>query len=316
MAKEYQLPEPEGVWRLPRPEATGLAFLLLCGGARYVLRLWRTRDPARIALVEVCKNFAVDHGLPGPVSLKTREDRVFCSRAHRLATVFPHVVGEGFRGDEESLQAAARLQAQFHQVMKIFPLSASLGNGVPPLGSMEAENLMAAMRSGPAPFDREAEEAWQDAASPWPWPEPDYEALPRQAGHFDWSPHNLLFRPGKPEVMALLDYDRVAERERALDLALGMARFSRAFAAKSAGGSNAGSEFRKACRIYLRAYHACEPLRREEIAAIPYLLYCQAQRNIRSILDVHYGHGDFSLDSDLGEQRILLREALAVGSAV
>jgi Ser/Thr protein kinase RdoA (MazF antagonist) len=317
LAREYGLPGLDGLWRLRRPEANSANFLLQSGGNRYVLRFWGIRDPLRLTHLEVLRGFAVDNGLPGPRSLVSRRDMVFAEQGGRLITMAPFVEGDYFRGDMGGLVAAATLQASFHAATGHFPLASTLGQGAPHAEEGAPPEAAEQARTGQGAFDREAAAALEECDC-WPDVPPDLQALPRQTCHLDWNPQNLLFRPGTPEVTALLDYDFAAVAERALDVALGMHKFARVFGPKTEAGEGEGADMRDRCRAYLESYSAvakaagAPSLSREEIDAIPYLIFSQARRNILFILRRHYQEGDGMSDYDLPKQRVLLREALAL----
>jgi len=209
------------------------------GGDREIVarihRPWVTR--ARLMMLHDVRGGLIDQGLPVPEPLRTVSGETAWRYTDRWMEAAEYVPNDGCADTWERLETAFALLGRLHDAIEAHGESAAF---VPPRVSdyalpatlrpwMDQTERLVAQAAGngtghPAEMVQAALETVHEASDilgvveEW-WEEGGY-LLPEQAVHGDFGGDNLLFRGA--DVVAILDFDFLAVRERLFDLAFAL----------------------------------------------------------------------------------------------
>ena len=136
--------------------------------------------------------------------------------------------------------------------------------------------------------------------------------LPKQIGHFDFNPHNLIYNPKNYRIIALLDFDLIRVSQRARDIALGMHKISRVFGNKTERKNDVGGSIPNRTQIFLNGYNKIVKLTKKEESAIPDLIIDEGIRKIIYLLKKSYLDNDSIIKYEINKQITLINEALTL----
>jgi len=315
----------------PQPQAgatNGIAHIITVSGdwiAR-VHRPWTT--PARLEDVHHILDFLRTAGYPIPAVLATPTGCTWTTLHDRLVEIHAFVPSDATADNDERSGMALELLACLHADLSALPPDAI----PPPLysthatpaamlaGLAETDHAFAALRAhtiyAEAAAAREAarallvtlDAAWAQYA----------ERLSRTYTHGDYGGDNILFRAGK--IVALLDFDFLAYRERVSDLARTLYWGSGAFGATRPAEPTSAETAQLTALLQRYQHAASSPLTTDELRALPYemariplFFIAEAGYLPATSSDLASLQQTLSLASQLGRAALLTEHATAFG---
>jgi Ser/Thr protein kinase RdoA (MazF antagonist) len=260
--------------------SSSLNLLVGSGSRRYVARVHRASvTPERLAAIHRVKGALLAGGVPCARPLPTLRGAPWVSVGGRLLELEPYVDHDAGMDSWDRLEAGMALLAQTHGLLRGVGTGPA-GRRPPFANQLEPGELTAWTRRGTARirgWGATAAEAGL-AADAERLAELVAEAeaglvgsLPRQLVHGDFWDDNVLFRSGRPVLLA--DFDFMGERARVDDLALTLR-----CAASDLGAGARPAELRDRLARLVEAYdHGLQvPLSAAERAALPPAMARQA----------------------------------------
>ena len=207
--------------------SSSLNLLVGDGDRRYVARAHRPHvTPERLGAVQLARGVLAAGGVPAAPPVPTRQGAPWASVGGRLLEVEAWVDHDAVMDSWERLAAAMGLLARTHDLLRAVE-AGEAGRRPRFANHLEPADVLARARRGTARirgWGPAAEEAGlADAADQLAERVAEAEAglvpqLPRQLVHGDFWDDNVLFRHGRPVLLA--DFDFMGERARVDDLAL------------------------------------------------------------------------------------------------
>jgi homoserine kinase type II len=224
----------QGRWGLGAPNQVvdlgGSSSLnLLVGGAGrgYVVRVHRPHvTPERLGAVQQARRALLAGGVPCAAPVPTRQGTAWASFERRLVEVEAYVGHDAVMDSWQRLRVGMALLAQVHNRLRGLEVGEE-GRRPRFANQLSSTDVMASVRRGgerirgwePTPVERHLADLAEELAELVIQAEAGLVAdLPRQLVHGDFWDDNVLFRRGKPVLLA--DFDFMGERARIDDLAL------------------------------------------------------------------------------------------------
>jgi Ser/Thr protein kinase RdoA (MazF antagonist) len=137
-------------------------------------------------------------------------------------------------------------------------------------------------------------------------------SLPRQLGHYDYHPHNLLF-DSRNKLTAILDFDLMRVSQRARDVALAMHKLARVYGSQTEAKLDIGATILDRATDFLSAYQQLFPLAKHEVISMPHLLRDEVIRKIAYLCMTKNSLDRYSLQ-ELKKQETQFWETMEFGS--
>jgi Ser/Thr protein kinase RdoA (MazF antagonist) len=207
--------------------SSSLNLLLGDGDRRYVVRVHRSSvTPERLDVIHQARGALLAGGVPCAPVVPTRRGAPWIRLQGRLVEVEPYVEHDAVMDSWQRLEVGIALLAQVHGVLPHVEVGEA-GHRPRFANHLEPADVQARTAQGTARMRRwgptATEAGLADAADRLANLVAQAEAalvvqLPRQLAHGDFWDDNVLFRHGRPVLLA--DFDFMGERARVDDLAL------------------------------------------------------------------------------------------------
>lgn len=235
-------------------------------------------------------------GLPIPQPIKSTQNKYYFEKGGAIFTLTRFVEGSTFDGSNVKLKLAANELANLHKALKNCQLAKSVRDICGDVYPLDLEYLKNVKFKNP-----KLNTALKDLdKSPQKIP----NTLPKQIGHFDYNPDNILFHKTTEKVVGILDFDLLRYSQTARDVALASHRLSRK-ALETSGESNLNNKV----KIFLSAYKSNNCLSDTEIEYLPALLIDEGYRKIIYLLKRYETLRDRSLVNEIYKQIEYIHEA-------
>jgi Ser/Thr protein kinase RdoA (MazF antagonist) len=221
-------------WGLGRPAeqvdlggSSSLNLLVGDGDHRYVMRVHRPHvTPARLDAVHQARAALLAGGVPCAPPVATLRGAPWVRVRGRLVEVEAYVAHDAVMGSWERLEVGMALLAQTHNLLRPVRVGEEgrrprFANHLEPVDvAWSVRRGVARIRGwGPTPAERRLAAAAEELAELIVQAEVGLASrLPRQLVHGDFWDNNVLFRGGRPVLLA--DFDFMGKRARIDDLAL------------------------------------------------------------------------------------------------
>ena len=280
-------------------------FLLKTSNYSYVFQKSNINNKKSQEINFLCESFANKNSIPTNQTIQSRYDKPYYAENSITYTLSKYIQGNHFSGELEELKNSARMQARFHQLFLNCDFTNRIINErklVYKFSQTIWLKISKLAESGESNFDKFAFEIIKNINNKSNYLQEISKNIPKQIGHYDWHPHNLIFRDQK--VVGILDFDLARYSYRALDIGLAMHKFSRVFGAKTQNKLDDGNDILSRCKTYLSAYQEISKISNQELSSMIGLLYSEIRSKIQYILEKHYIHSDESSDFDLEKQYV------------
>jgi len=287
------------------------------GDMDLLLKQSHITEPKKQELINRCLMYLKSQDVLAPSLIPSQGPTTyFVGDGGHIFGLYPFITnGELFDGSREELAAAATEFAKLHKTLVKIPYASELRemNGEQISHDKSKLDRIAeevGPRAGITEFDtysasilKEIDEASKRVSST------GIDQLPIQTVHNDFHPHNVLFNKGSKKVVALLDFDNLAQSQRIRDVSFGMHRLSRTYGEQTERKNDCGANIWERAKIFLDAYNKINPLTDEEVKSIPQILEDEALDRVLTVLAWHYLDKNSEWSFDLPKQVITLREA-------
>jgi len=264
--------------------SSSLNLLVGEGDRRYVVRVHRPHvTPGRLGAIHQARRVLLAGGTPCAPPVATREGKGWATWEGRLVEVEGYVGHDAVMDSWERLEAGMGLLAQTHNLLRDLDVGEE-GRRPRVANQLASADVTACVRRGverirawePTPAERRLADVAEELAELVTQAEAGLVArLPRQLVHGDYWDNNVLFRGGRPVLLA--DFDFMGERPRIDDLALTL------HCARSDLGAEGGpvEERARLGRLVARYDVALDiPLSASERAALPLAIARQSLSSV------------------------------------
>ena len=181
---------------------------------KYILKIININSNEKQGLINSFMNKAHEKGFPVPRTTQTKEGGLFFSESRKTYSLYDYISGNHYDFKEGSLIQAATTLARFHDEFE---------------KELELEQEVEKVCGDVYPYDLSGIKYYtsevREAVKLIDRSERFCVSLPRQIGHFDYIPSNLIFKNGK--MIGLIDFDIMRVSEKARDLAISLHRLTK-----------------------------------------------------------------------------------------
>lgn len=316
----YDVGAWESLHRLPKGKSR--SYLLTTGRGDYVLRCsHRAKTAQSMRFEHELTAFLSRNGFPAPQAVATRGGDTHAGHDGQLYCLWRFVDGSPFQtGNARQLREAARAHARYHQLVASFEpscpaptdisLQEELRDALIQMPSLDAiSDRLLARGEEPtqlseylelAPYMLERAELALAALDRL------YAAVPLTTIHGGCRRGSVLFEGDR--LVAMLDFDSARLEVRALDLAIAVHDYAKVYSDADSPDHKVPLDVAVAAG-FLQAYQEANPLRSEELEALPALL---AARRLKRFLRKCRKWFDGVRDFSEGDARKLHRETARV----